>query len=180
MINADFIHFSDGSTLEVPKNKNREEILKEIALACEVRYFEDFTFQEGSIAGDIYVCKIKDILLQPKQKKYYPEDHPGPSIFNVKFKIRDIEGIVGRYNCNTKTITICPDSINLPTLLHEMIHAYDDFMSDTQRQILSIMLYNKLKCKIKNLDLVLLAWAQYDNQESLYQKGNFAMMFCSC
>jgi hypothetical protein len=55
--------------------------------------------------------------------------------------------------------------------MHEMIHAYDDQMTHAQAEILTIMLYNKLKCKIKNLDLVLLAWAHYDNQKMLDVNG---------
>ncbi|MDR0475507.1 MAG: hypothetical protein LBH43_17770 [Treponema sp.] len=150
------------------------EILKETALCCELLYFEDFTFQEGSIAGDIYVTKIKDIFSQPKRKKYHPLNHPGPSVFNVNFKISECTGNEGIYSHKTQTITVHPDFNDFITLMHEMIHAYDDQMTHAQAEILTIMLYNKLKCKIKNLDLVLLAWAQYDNQKMLEQNGEIA------
>jgi hypothetical protein len=149
------------------------EILKEQALAYERLYFEDFTFQEGSIAGDIYLRKKNKF---PIQHFAPPIPLPNaPNIYHIKFKVEKPtnDKAEGVYNAKTKTIIVHPDFNDELTLLHEMIHAYEDQFTYAQGEILTVMLYSKLKNKIKNLDLVLMKWAHYDNQGG----GDHAILF---
>ena len=150
--------------------------LKECALECEKLYFEDFTFREGSISGDIY-DSLKDIMAKRKRKTKNRSE--APTIGRVNFKLQKPKSKTaeGTFNASKNTITIHPDFNDLWTLLHEMIHAYEDQLTYAQGEILIIRLYNKLKEKIKNLDLVLTAWTHCVNQELLNDHGDHVILF---
>jgi len=149
-------------------------MLKHHALVYERLYFEDFTFQKGSIVGDI--------SNRNKHKGY-----GAPSISKVHFNARKLKKTHGSYNARTKTITIDPDSQRVAeqddkviylTLLHEMLHAYEHQFTHAQGEILTAFLYTKLKDKIKNLDFILVVWADFDNQELISKTdGSHAVLF---
>jgi hypothetical protein len=118
-------------------------------LEYEKLYFEDFTFQPDSIAGDLLLVNTKYILKKdrPKRAEYWG-DMFQVSIEDHRLRIKAIEGIAGR--CEGKLITIHPDRIDsLEIILHEMIHAYENMLSDDLKELLYVRLYAKLKANRK-------------------------------
>jgi len=157
------------------KKKDAEK-LKKCALECEKLYFEDFTFREDSIAGDIY-NSVKDIMAN--RKREIKSRSRIPTMKKVNFKLQEpkTENSEGTYNPSENTITIHPGYNDLWTLLHEMIHAYEHQLKFVQGEILTVRLYSKLKEKIKNLDLVLTAWAHCENQQLQDEENDHAILF---
>jgi len=157
------------------KKKDAEK-LKKCALECEKLYFEDFTFREGSIAGDIY-NSVKDIMAS--RKREIKSRNRIPTMKKVNFKLHETrsETVEGTFDPSTNTITIHPSYNDLWTLLHEMIHAYNSQLMYVQAEILLVRLYNKLKEKIKNLDPVITAWAHCENQQLQDEYNDHAILF---
>ena len=152
-----------------PEEKN----LKERALSYEAAYFEDFTFKPGSIAGDVLLYSSKNIMNPSRSKacRYYEPCEHEPwvqtSIDRYSFKIKDLGECGGR--CEGGCIIIHPERVDSrETLLHEMIHAYENQLREPLQQLLSVRLYTKLKTdrklkrQIDNLDYTILKQAHVD------------------
>jgi hypothetical protein len=163
--------------LNIPaNNKNvkpfvaEERKLKAKVLRYEKLYFEDMTFQPGSIAYDIFAVDGRDILSKRKGRKFFDVSKAGFdfSISNISIKIKKLKKSTDGTFVPGKRIAIDPErGNNRRTILHEMVHFYDWYLSDLRiplYDILIIRLYAKLKGKIKNLDKLVMQFAHYPNQ----------------
>ena len=94
----------------------------------EYRYFQDMTFQEGSILHDFVYFNVADeegvfhTSITDTQEKL-------SSIHNYceGYLVNELPiGIYGRFSPEYKCIEISPQSLDNPAIiLHEMIHAYE-------------------------------------------------------
>jgi hypothetical protein len=147
-----------------------EKTLNSQVLEYEKAYFEDMTFQPGSIAGDIFVECEQQIFSKQKWKEYW--DIPGAGfhlpIKQYPFRLKRLKGAYGQFSVKQGLVFIHPNSNNLNTILHEMIHAYDWTLDRCYpyplRDILIIRLYDKLKTRIIALDKLLMTFSHYFNQ----------------
>lgn len=134
--------------------------------------FDDMLFRPGSITYDFTSCSINDsdVILHydlPEEIEYFDIEH-------YRFKVMAIGSeALGRYNQDSKTITINPDQLdNDSTILHEMIHLYELTINDLPifyHDILCIALYKDLSSKISDLDTLIIKHANILNQ---YDLGN--------
>jgi hypothetical protein len=165
-----------------------EKTLNSQALEYEKSYFEDMTFEPGSITGDIFVECEQQIFSKQKHKEYW--DIPGAGFYltiaQCPFRLKRMKRATGRFNCyNQKnlSIDIHPDYNTQGVILHEMIHFYDYELDGKRpyplRDILIIRLYDKLKIKIDSLDLLLMKWAHYANQHEIIagKEGDHSILF---
>ena len=163
-----------------------EEQLNKIALFYELLFFEDMTFKNNSIVGDVFAESEQHIFR--KKKDYYNVEGIGfnLSIAQCPFRLKKMKGIEGRFNCwnkNKLSIDIHPERNIQCTVLHEMIHFYDWQIDRCfpypLRDILIIRLYDKLKTQIEKLDLLLMTYAHYDNQHEIIigKEGDHSVLF---
>ena len=163
-----------------------EEILNSKVLEYEKAYFEDMTFQPGSIAGDIFVECEQQIFSKLKHREYW--DIPGAgfhlSIKKYTFKIKKMRGADGMFVRRKGLIFIRPEySSNRNVILHEMIHAYDWTLDlcfpYPLRDVLIIRLFDELKNRIANLDKLLMTFCHYPRQYRVIngREGEHGVLF---
>ena len=166
-------------------NTERTEELNRKVLEYEKAYFEDMTFQPGSITGDIFVECEQQIFSKHKDNEYW--DIPGAgfdlSIKKYPFRLKRMKNAEGKFDHKKGLVFISPDCNNHNIILHEMIHVYD-WMLDLcfpfpLRDVLLIRLYDKLKGKIKRLDKLIMVWAHYLNQLRIIngREGEHGVLF---
>jgi hypothetical protein len=129
------------------KNRSKEE--KELhykAIQYEGKYFSDMTLEK-------YSSKLTS---HEVEGKVYQDGLD--TIFNIEinqwiFRIKDdLEGCHAQCDLGRKQIDIQKKYKNdKPTILHEMIHAYESMIPEHYRQYLVAMLYRKLSRKVDNL-----------------------------
>jgi hypothetical protein len=157
----------------VEKPTEAEKALKLQVLEYEKKYFEDFTFQPGSLAGDIFEME-HNIFSKRRGKKYWDitnDLHFYLSILRIPFRLKKIKG-EGELNCKAGIVYINPEFNKQETILHEMIHAYEWIFEDysyfpPRRDMLLLRLFDKLKERIEGLDQLVMAWANFENQRRI-------------
>jgi hypothetical protein len=152
-------------------------------LEYERAYFEDMTFQPGSITGDIFAKHERDVLVRRKNKEYlkFPEDDPPPDISIFPCKIEKLKGAEGIFR-GLDGIIIDPKHNNRNVILHEMIHAYEfifeNFFTEySLRDVLFARLYGKLSGIIQNLDKLVMQFAHYNRETLVKEKNEHTVLF---
>ena len=130
--------------------------LYEAVIGYEYEYFKDMTFQEESIIKDFFhmiVTCENEIVDSPYIDRLQRLD----SLSNLPLRcyVRKIPRGYGVFDRKELTIEIDPEyATNKPTILHEMIHAYEYALSKVPnfyREILFVCLYRDLQTKVECL-----------------------------
>ena len=116
-------------------------------LEYEEEYFEDMTFQPGSVCYETVSFIIDNFDFFSLEIEY----------FYFRYYVKELkDGTSGICDLKERTITISPKyKDDRSVILHEMIHAYEYILVNENPvlcELMLIMLYNKLKPSIPNLD----------------------------
>lgn len=94
---------------------------------------------------------------------------------NCFFKVKKLRGdTVGQYNRQKKTITISPENLRKSVVLHEMIHFYEstiERINPAINEFWMLMLYNKLKEQVADLDGLILGHGELFGLDRLERSG---------
>lgn len=132
-------------------------------------YFEDMTFQENSLCWNIYsfiVENFEELYLDLSSSKWM-----------YRFLIvEDTPEFLGQCNSLERTISITQSHINdKKTILHEMIHAYENILDSVGysvlRENLLIALYRKLLPKISDLEQRIADHSELYSQTNVMNSG---------
>lgn len=137
-------------------------------LEYEEEYFEDMTFQKGSICYDTvsFIHDNFDFFSLELEYNYY------------RYYINDLKDEwIGQFDQKERSITISPKYKNdQAVILHEMIHAYEYILNKKNPvlcELMLIKLYNKLKPKIKDLDSLIENHAELYGQHCIAKEGGY-------
>ena len=151
------------------KNWQDKELAKKVA-EYDKAYFGDMRFEKGSVAGGI-LLDANNNAYKKKESDEFWADPFNISLNKYTFRVRHIkdESTAAEVNAKTKVVTIDPrEAEDMNVILHEMIHAYEwelDLISLLPFwETLLVRLYDSLKGKTKNLDNLIMAYADYENQ----------------
>ncbi|MDE6749305.1 MAG: hypothetical protein K2K21_09655 [Lachnospiraceae bacterium] len=134
---------------------------------------------------------FKDMLLKDSDLKKYATGMDGDNecsfedVFNLHFDLENnkytyyimkLEDCAAECNREDRTITFDPEyASNKTTILHEMIHAYENIIDSMQltliREIIFLHLYNKLKPEIPDLDDKIAGHANILSGMDIYIQG---------
>lgn len=95
-------------------------------------------------------------------------------ITQFHFKVEDLPDKCGYYDHAEKVICIGTEYINdTPTILHEMIHLYEDYISEYRylHDILYWQLYTGLREKVSRIDEIITEQATTINQVDIIRAG---------
>jgi hypothetical protein len=147
-----------------------DKALNSKVLEYDKAYFGDMRFEKGSVAGDILLDANNDTHKKKESDEFWADPF-NISLNKYTFRVRHIkdESTAAEVNAKTNVITIDPrEAEDMNVILHEMIHAYEWELDPISllpfRETLLVRLYDALKGKIKNLDNMITAYANYENQ----------------
>jgi len=153
-----------------PTKKWQDKKLAEKVVEYDKTYFEDMRFEKGSVAGRVLLDDNNNTFKKKESEEFWADPF-NISLSKYTFRVREVKDgyTAAEVNPKTKVVTIDPrEAEDMNVILHEMIHAYEwelDLISLLPfREILLIRLYDTLKGKIKNLDRMIMAYANYENQ----------------
>lgn len=141
-------------------------------LEYEENYFEDMTFQPGSICYDTvkFIIDNYDFFSLELEYQY------------ITYHIKNLENASGQFDSHERSITISPDcKNNRSVILHEMIHAYEYVLCEENPvlcELMLIKLYDKLKPLISNLDELIMNHAELYGQHCIASSsGQHGILF---
>lgn len=151
-------------------NRTTEELNLTLKICeYEEKYFEDFTFKEISLCWNIYSFiaeNFEELFIELMSSKWMCR-------FLV---VNDAPEYRGLYSPLDRSISITRSYINYKqTILHEMIHAYEDILDNTfytvLRENLLITLYRKLSLQISDLDQRIAEHSELYSQTKVLSSG---------
>lgn len=150
------------------KMKRFEELFKDMVFASGT---ETSQFLECMICNQINSNSVeweKACIDIPEEIEYFEPTNNG-----VKVSLLEIGH--AQYDRDTKEITISPEFVdNDSTILHEMIHAYEDMLESQisfYRDAVLFSLYSRLSKRIPDLEEIIITHANIANQQILNKYG---------
>jgi len=149
----------------------------------EDEFFDDFTFKPGSIITPYIEYEIEYDGEWVTEYVEVPDDMTSIDFSHYRLYVAELDdGTEGQINNVDRIITIPKENIdNKSVVLHEMIHAYINSMSDyywTFREILTTCLYKDMSAKIPDLEDRLIANSQLlISQQTMLQGGEHGTLF---
>jgi hypothetical protein len=147
----------------------------------EESYFEDFLLTPDSILHDFLCYQVE---MEPGKWCETFDDLPPMELAlnGYTFKIGKLDGCAGLCDNESRTITIVSECVDTPrVLLHEMIHAYINILTEgplfSMSEYLILMLHKNLSEKIKDLDERIVNHAHMISQEDFDRCGWHGILF---
>ena len=141
-------------------------------------YFEDMEFKPGSIVDDFtkYTAVNVNGSGESFEDSAVPEELTYFDIANYQFSVQELDDCYGFYRSSDKTLCVEPESLETrpQTILHEMIHLYEDLYEELPRfyhDILLWALYKKLRDYIPDLDIMIKDYGQVLHEDDIMQSG---------
>ena len=133
-----------------------EDRLYDLISEYEEEYFEDFTFRPGSIVTPFIEGQVEYDNELVTEYEEVPVEMHSLSMSHYRLRVEDLVDSEGQTNPIDRIIIIPPRNLdNKKVILHDMIHAFEEVLSDfywTYKEILITRLYKELTKKIADLD----------------------------